>query len=153
MLLNFVHLPAGRRALTRLKLLQDVGLGYLRLGQPINTLSGGESQRLKLVSHLAEFEHAHAAVSKPTLFVFDEPTTGLHFEDVRVLLKVFHRLVDAGHSLLVIEHNLDVIRSADWLLDLGPEAGQRGGALVVEGPPEHVAACAQSHTGQALRGN
>ncbi len=152
-LLPYFPMTAGRRALQSLKLLQEVGLGYLRLGQPINTLSGGESQRLKLVSHLAEFEHAHAAENKPTLFVFDEPTTGLHFEDVRVLLKVFHRLVDAGHSLLVIEHNLDVIRSADWLLDLGPEAGQRGGALVVEGPPEHVAACAQSHTGQALRGS
>ena len=151
-LLSFFHLPAGRRALQSLRLLQEVGLGYLRLGQPINTLSGGESQRLKLVSHLAEFSQAQAAEAKPTLFVFDEPTTGLHFDDVRVLLKVFQRLVDAGHSLLIIEHNLDVIKSADWLIDLGPEAGERGGRIVVQGTPEHVAAWSGSHTGQALLG-
>jgi excinuclease ABC subunit A len=150
-LLSFFHLPAGRRALQSLKLLQEVGLGYLRLGQPINTLSGGESQRLKLVSYLAEFARAEATQAKATLFVFDEPTTGLHFEDVRILLKAFHRLVDAGHSLLVVEHNLDVIRSADWVLDLGPEAGERGGELVVQGPPSEVAECERSHTGQALR--
>jgi excinuclease ABC subunit A len=131
-------------------LLQEIGLGYLRLGQPINTLSGGESQRLKLVSYLAEFAHAEAAEAKPTLFVFDEPTTGLHFEDVRILLKAFQRLVDAGHSLLVIEHNLDVIKSADWVLDLGPEAGERGGQLVAQGTPETIAACVESHTGKAL---
>jgi excinuclease ABC subunit A len=123
----------------------------VRLGQPLNTLSGGESQRLKLAGHLAEFAHADAADSKPTLFLFDEPTTGLHFEDVRVLLKVFQRLVDAGHSVLVIEHNLDVIRSADWLIDLGPEGGEEGGRLVAQGTPEQVAACATSHTGRALR--
>jgi excinuclease ABC subunit A len=151
-LLSFFHLPSGRRALQSLKLLQEVGLGYLRLGQPINTLSGGESQRLKLVSYLAEFARSEASQAKPTLFVFDEPTTGLHFEDVRILLKVFHRLVDAGHSLLVVEHNLDVIRSADWVIDLGPEAGERGGEIVVEGTPEQVARCSESHTGQALQG-
>jgi excinuclease ABC subunit A len=150
-LLSFIHTPPGRRAVQRLGLLQEVGLGYLRLGQPINTLSGGESQRLKLVTHLAEFARAEDVDAKPTLFVFDEPTTGLHFDDVRVLLKVFQRLVDAGHSLLVIEHNLDVIRSSDWVIDLGPEAGDRGGQVVVQGAPEQVAACAQSHTGQALR--
>jgi excinuclease ABC subunit A len=149
-LLSFFHLPPGRRALQSLKLLQEIGLGYLRLGQPINTLSGGESQRLKLVSYLAEFAHAEAAEAKPTLFVFDEPTTGLHFEDVRILLKAFQRLVDAGHSLLVIEHNLDVIKSADWVLDLGPEAGERGGQLVAQGTPETIAACVESHTGKAL---
>ncbi len=150
-LLTFSHLPPGRRAARSLRLLQEVGLGYLRLGQPINTLSGGESQRLKLVSHLAEFERSNDAQSKPTLFLFDEPTTGLHFDDIRVLLKVFQRLVEAGHSLLVIEHNLEVIKSADWIIDLGPEAGERGGKLVVQGTPEEAGASDKSHTGRALR--
>src|SRR5262249_48665783 len=135
-----------------LKLLQEVGLGYLRLGQPINTLSGGESQRLKLVRHLAE---SAAGVSTddagPALFLFGEPTTGLHLDDVRVLLKVFQRLVDAGHSVLVIEHNLDVIESADWVIDLGPGAGDEGGEIVAQGTPEEVADCDASHTGKALR--
>jgi excinuclease ABC subunit A len=155
-----------------LKLLEEVGLGYLRLGQPINTLSGGESQRLKLVRHLAEAmvtgyagnsaaqsdirrpkaEGSHSLLtSAATLFLFDEPTTGLHFDDVRVLLKVFQRLVDAGHSVLVIEHNLEVIKSADWIIDLGPDAGDRGGQIVVAGTPEDIAACPGSHTGRALR--
>lgn len=151
-LFSFFHTSAGRRTLQSLKLLQEVGLGYLRLGQPINTLSGGESQRLKLVSHLVEFSRAQAVEAKPTLFVFDEPTTGLHFDDVRVLLKVFQRLVDGGHSLLVIEHNLDVIKCADWLIDLGPEAGEDGGRIVIQGTPEHVAAWPGSYTGQALLG-
>ena len=218
-LMNFINVPAGRRALARLKLLQDVGLGYLRLGQPINTLSGGESQRLKLVSHLAETAAADSAASekthltakntiaevkdwlakkrggqslslapgfsqvtadreeekplkrlsieapadtglkpganettpKRTLFLFDEPTTGLHFDDVRVLLQVFQRIVDAGHSVVVIEHNLDVIKSADWVIDLGPDAGERGGKLVIAGTPEDVAGCEGSHTGAFLR--
>lgn len=156
-------LPGNRhamRALRSLQWLQEVGLGYLRLGQPINTLSGGESQRLKLVSYLAESEAAMAlggtaglgaVVDAPrTLFLFDEPTTGLHFEDVRVLLEVFQKLVDAGHSMLVIEHNLDVIRSADWVVDLGPEAGDEGGTIVVVGTPETVQRCSKSHTGKAL---
>jgi excinuclease ABC subunit A len=134
-----------------LSLLQQVGLGYLRLGQPINTLSGGESQRLKLVSALAEVGASGANPVSPALFLFDEPTTGLHFDDVRVLLGVFHRLVDAGHSVLVIEHNLDVIRCADWVIDLGPEAGEAGGRLVVAGTPEDVAQHPGSHTGAALR--
>ena len=141
----------ARRAVASLQLLSDVGLGYLQLGQPINTLSGGESQRLKLVRHLAEFAHASREQVKPTLFVFDEPTTGLHFEDVRVLLQVFQRLVTAGHSVLIIEHNLDVIKSADWVIDLGPDAGDRGGEIVAQGTPEQIAACASSHTGQALQ--
>jgi excinuclease ABC subunit A len=149
-LLSWYHTPPGRRALQSLRLLQEVGLGYLRLGQPINTLSGGESQRLKLVSHLAEFTRSNELSAKPTVFLFDEPTTGLHFDDVRVLLKVFQRLVDAGHSLLVIEHNLDVIKSADWILDLGPEAGARGGNLVAAGTPREVAAT-NTHTALALR--
>jgi excinuclease ABC subunit A len=146
--------PASRpaqRAITSLRLLQEVGLGYLQLGQPINTLSGGESQRLKLVRHLADFAQASAEDTKPTLFLFDEPTTGLHFDDVRVLLEVFQRLVNAGHSVLIIEHNLDVIKSADWVIDLGPDAGDDGGQIVATGTPEQVASCESSHTGNALR--
>ncbi len=150
----FAESRPAQRAAEKLRLLQEVGLGYLRLGQPINTLSGGESQRLKLVSHLAEASRepdtsAHAQCS--TLFLFDEPTTGLHFDDVRVLLGVFQRLVNAGHSVLVIEHNLDVIKSADWLIDLGPDAGDEGGRIVAEGTPEDVAKCKASHTGRFLR--
>ncbi len=165
-LAGFVDSKPARRAVESLRLLQEVGLGYLKLGQPINTLSGGESQRLKLVSHLAEAGKLSSKFqvpsSKPgldqrlltsaaTLFLFDEPTTGLHFDDVRVLLKVFQRLVDAGHSVIVIEHNLDVIKCADWIIDLGPEAGDQGGQLVAQGTPEEVAACAASHTGRFLR--
>lgn len=141
---------SAARAAESLRLLQEVGLGYLRLGQPINTLSGGESQRLKLVGHLAECGQGRAAADKPVLFLFDEPTTGLHFEDVRVLLEVFQRLVEAGHSVLVIEHNLELIKCADWLVDLGPEAGAEGGRIVAQGTPEQVRACPESHTGQAL---
>jgi excinuclease ABC subunit A len=150
---NFPESRPAIRAVESLKLLQETGLGYLRLGQPINTLSGGESQRLKLVSHLAQ-SHGDKDESgtKPTLFIFDEPTTGLHFEDVRVLLRVFQRLVDKGFTVLVIEHNLDVIRSADWLIDLGPEAGEGGGQIVAQGTPEQVASIAESYTGQALAG-
>ncbi|MEW6302507.1 MAG: excinuclease ABC subunit UvrA [Verrucomicrobiota bacterium] len=148
---SFADCKPAKRAAQSLALLQQVGLGYLRLGQPINTLSGGESQRLKLVRHLAEFTAAEARAARPTLFLFDEPTTGLHFDDVRVLLQVFQRLVEAGHSVLVIEHNLDVIKCADWLIDLGPDAGDQGGEMVVAGTPEQVAACPASHTGQALR--
>ena len=162
----------AEQAVESLKLLEEVGLGYLKLGQPINTLSGGESQRMKLVRHLAEVMVAadgrssdgNSAVRNPkaeasqnrltpapTLFLFDEPTTGLHFDDVRVLLKVFQRLVDAGHSVLVIEHNLEVMKSADWILDLGPDAGDQGGRLVAAGTPEEIAACPESHTGRALQ--
>jgi excinuclease ABC subunit A len=153
----------AQRAAQSLKLLQEVGLGYLKLGQPINTLSGGESQRLKLVRELAEATGGVSAINdraqpplasdapRPTLFLFDEPTTGLHFDDVRLLLKVFQRLVDGGHSVLVIEHNLEVIKSADWIIDLGPDAGDRGGQLVAQGTPEDIARCIASHTGQALR--
>jgi len=152
---------AAKRAIEGLRLLQETGLGYLRLGQPINTLSGGESQRLKLVSHLAETRSASSTkaapgasgspTALPCLFLFDEPTTGLHFDDVRVLLQVFQRLVNAGHSVLVIEHNLEVIKCADWVIDLGPDAGDDGGCVVVSGTPEDVAACKESHTGAALR--
>src|SRR4029079_17796692 len=128
-----------------LKVLGEVGLGYLRLGQPLNTLSGGESQRLKLVGHLSDASDTH------NLFIFDEPTTGLHFDDVAILLQLFQRLVDRGHSLVVIEHNLEVIKCADWIIDLGPEAGDAGGEVVAAGTPEQVAGIRNSHTGKFLR--
>jgi len=143
---------AARDIVASLSVLQDVGLGYLRLGQPLNTLSGGESQRLKLVGHLLEHRpKANAAKTKTNLLIFDEPTTGLHFDDIAMLMKVFHRLVENGDSLLVIEHNVDVIRSADWVIDLGPEAGTGGGQIVAMGTPEQIAAVPNSHTGAALR--
>lgn len=156
---------AAAQARDRLRVVQDVGLGYLRLGQPVNTLSGGESQRLKLAGHLApvvserRYERSERSrsvekaglVRGPTLFVFDEPTTGLHLEDVRVLLAVFQRLVQRGDSVLIIEHHLEVLKSADWIIDLGPDAGEQGGRIVVAGTPEDVAACGQSYTGRALR--
>jgi excinuclease ABC subunit A len=141
----------AQRATQSLQVLRDVGLGYLRLGQPLTTLSGGESQRLKLAGHLAAFRRVQHHQAKPALFIFDEPTTGLHFHDIRVLLKVFQHLVDAGHSLIVVEHNLDVVQSADWIIDLGPDAGAEGGQIVVQGTPETIAACHASHTGRALR--
>src|SRR5947208_4869175 len=128
-----------------LKVLDEVGLGYLRLGQPLNTLSGGESQRLKLVGHLSD------ASGVRNLFIFDEPTTGLHFDDVAMLLQLFQRLVDRGHSLVVIEHNLEVIKCADWIVDLGPEAGDAGGEVVAVGTPEEIAQAENSHTGKFLR--
>jgi excinuclease ABC subunit A len=137
-----------REVLGCLEPLVAVGLEYLRLGQPVPTLSGGEAQRLKLAGHLAE--SAAGTARGGALFLFDEPTTGLHFDDVAKLLGAFKRLLDAGHSLVVIEHNLDVIRAADWILDLGPEGGERGGRLVVAGTPRQVMRCAASHTGRAL---
>jgi excinuclease ABC subunit A len=128
-----------------LQLLADVGLEYLKLGQPLNVLSGGESQRLKLASRLAGQEPGEA------LLIFDEPTTGLHIDDIAILLKAFERLVKEGNSIIVIEHNLDVIKTADWVIDIGPEAGDQGGKLVVTGTPEEVAATEGSHTGRYLR--
>ncbi|MBI1898085.1 MAG: excinuclease ABC subunit UvrA [Acidobacteria bacterium] len=133
------------RLVSRLKLLDDVGLGYLRLGQSATTLSGGEAQRVKLAAHLAQ------ASCKNTLFIFDEPTTGLHFDDIQKLLASFERLIQSGGSVLIIEHNLDVIRRADWLIDLGPEGGQEGGRIVAQGTPEQVAEVEGSYTGQFLR--
>jgi excinuclease ABC subunit A len=127
-----------------LQTLAEVGLPYLRLGQPAPTLSGGEAQRVKLAKELAR-----RATGK-TLYILDEPTTGLHFQDIEMLLSVLHRLRDHGNTIVVIEHNLDVIKTADWMIDLGPEGGGGGGRVVVAGTPEKVAACKDSHTGRFL---
>src|SRR5437588_1227506 len=137
----FAATPALSR---RLRVLQDVGLGYLRLGQPATTLSGGEAQRLKIAAELA------ARAAGEMLYVLDEPTTGLHLDDVKKLLVVLHRLVDAGNTIVLVEHHLDVIRAADWVVDLGPEGGDEGGEIVAEGPPEVVAQTAGSYTGKFL---
>jgi excinuclease ABC subunit A len=137
----------------RLQPIIDVGLDYVRLGQPVPTLSGGEAQRLKLAGFLAEAATGprQAVAKRGTLFLFDEPTTGLHFDDIAKLMRALRKLLDAGHSLLVIEHNLDVIRAADWIVDLGPEGGEAGGHVVCTGTPDDVKAHATSYTGQALR--
>ena len=136
---------AAPKVVRRLKVLDEIGLGYLRLGQPATTLSGGEAQRIKIAAHLA------ARRGERSLYIFDEPTTGLHFDDISKLLAAFTRLVEAGHTLLVIEHNLDVVKTADWVIDLGPDGGEAGGEVVVAGPPEQVAEHAGSHTGSYLR--
>jgi excinuclease ABC subunit A len=138
----FEHQPRIR---TKLELLNDVGLGYIHLGQSATTLSGGEAQRVKLATELAKRDTGR------TLYILDEPTTGLHFEDVRLLLEVLHRLVEKGNTVVVIEHNLDVVKTADWVIDLGPEGGAAGGAVVAAGPPEAVARARGSFTGQFLR--
>ena len=138
--------PTVQRIVNRLRPLQEVGLGYLKLGQPSNTLSGGEAQRVKLAYFLIK-----GSVEKPTLFIFDEPTTGLHFHDVSKLLGSFDALINNGHTVLVVEHNLDVIKSADWIIDLGPEGGQEGGYVVFEGTPEDLLKCDNSYTSHALR--
>jgi len=137
----FENVPRIRR---KLQTLHDVGLGYVQLGQPATTLSGGEAQRVKLATELSRRDTGR------TLYILDEPTVGLHFADVERLLHVLHRLVDAGNTVVVIEHNLDVIKTADWIIDLGPEGGDLGGQVVAEGPPEDVAAAAHSYTGQFL---
>ena len=145
-----------RDVLRALQPIVDVGLEYVRLGQPVPTLSGGEAQRLKLAGFLAEAAKSAASSRQPlarkgTLFMFDEPTTGLHFDDIAKLMRAMRRLLEAGHSLIVIEHNLDVMRASDWLIDLGPEGGEAGGWLVAEGSPEEVRQHPTSHTGRALR--
>jgi excinuclease ABC subunit A len=138
----FEAIPAISR---HMRTLVDVGLGYVRLGQPAPTLSGGEAQRVKLSAELQKRSTGR------TVYVLDEPTTGLHFEDIRKLLTVLGRLVDQGNSVLVIEHNLDVIKTADWIVDMGPEGGSRGGMVVAEGTPEQVAEHQDSYTGQFLK--
>ena len=138
----FQNIPAIK---PKLETLHDVGLGYIRLGQPATTLSGGEAQRVKLAKELSR------RATGRTLYILDEPTVGLHIADVERLLQVLGRLVDAGNTVVVIEHNLDVIKTADWIIDLGPEGGNEGGRLVAEGTPEEVAANEQSFTGQFLR--
>jgi excinuclease ABC subunit A len=137
----FDAVPAVAR---KLQTLLDVGLGYIKLGQSATTLSGGEAQRVKLALELSKRDTGR------TLYILDEPTTGLHFHDVDLLLKVLHQLRDAGNTVVVIEHNLDVIKTADWVVDLGPEGGDGGGLIVAAGTPEAVAATAASHTGRYL---
>ena len=129
----------------RIKPLQDVGLGYIKLGQPSSTLSGGENQRVKLAYYLASEK------TQPTLFIFDEPTTGLHFHDISILLRAFQALIDHGHTIVIIEHNMEVIKCADHIIDLGPEGGDLGGQIVAQGTPEQVAQCPGSHTAKFLR--
>ena len=152
----FAGLP---KIVDKLYVLDEVGLGYVRLGQSATTLSGGEAQRVKLASHLAtarsitqrgNTNETAAKARSRTLYILDEPTTGLHFDDVQKLLAAFRKLIEGGGSLLVIEHNLDVIKSADWVIDMGPEGGNAGGQIVATGTPEEIAANPRSHTGHYL---
>jgi excinuclease ABC subunit A len=133
------------KVLRRLQVLDEIGLGYLRLGQPATTLSGGEAQRIKIAAHLA------SSAGERLLYILDEPTTGLHFDDIAKLLAAFRKLLEAGHTLLVIEHNLDVIKVADWIIDLGPEGGEDGGRVLAMATPEQVAHVPESHTGRYIR--
>ena len=135
-----------KKIVEKLEPLEKVGLGYLRLGQPSNTLSGGEAQRVKLAYFLSK-----GSSNTPTLFIFDEPTTGLHIHDISKLLQAFNALIEIGHSIIVIEHNMEIVKSADWIIDLGPEGGNKGGNIVVEGTPEEVARCKNSYTGKYLK--
>jgi len=138
----FGNVPKVKRIL---QTLADVGLGYVKLGQSATTLSGGEAQRVKLAKELAR------VATGDTVYILDEPTTGLHFADIQKLLDVLHRLTDAGNTVIVIEHNLDVIKCADWIIDLGPEGGDEGGQVIAEGTPEEVKAMSHSYTGQYLK--
>ncbi len=143
--LDFFGTHNQKSIVNRLKPLADVGLGYIRLGQSSSTLSGGENQRVKLAYFIGQERQ------DPTLFIFDEPTTGLHFHDIDRLLHAFNALIERGHSILVIEHNMDVIKEADWVIDLGPEGGDKGGQLVCAGTPEEIVKCDQSVTGKYLK--
>ena len=134
------------KIIAKIKPLVDVGLGYVQLGQSSNTLSGGEAQRIKLASFLVKGNNTHK-----TLFIFDEPTTGLHFADIKKLLKSFDALLDHGYTIIVIEHNMDVIKCADWVIDIGPDGGDRGGKVVFEGVPEDLIKEKNSHTGKFLK--
>ena len=149
---QFPECKSAQKASAKLDIIQQTGLGYITLGQPLNTLSGGECQRLKLAARIAESCSASLrGKEQPFLFLFDEPSTGLHFDDIAVLLKLFYNLVRAGHSVIVIEHNLDIIKCADWLIDMGPEGGCKGGQIIVQGPPREVANNKLSHTGRFLK--
>lgn len=143
--IEFFDTHGQKKIVKKLLPLQDVGLGYIKLGQSSSTLSGGENQRVKLAYFLS------IEKSQPTIFVFDEPTTGLHFHDIKKLLEAFDALIERGHTVVIIEHNMDVIKCADYIIDLGPEGGEQGGNIVVCGTPEEVAACGASYTGQFLK--
>ncbi|HID39866.1 MAG TPA: ATP-binding cassette domain-containing protein, partial [Calditrichaeota bacterium] len=136
------NIPVVRR---RLQTLSDVGLGYIHLGQAATTLSGGEAQRVKLATELSKIGTGN------TLYILDEPTTGLHFEDIKMLLNVLNKLVDKGNTVIVIEHNLDVIKTADWIIDIGPEGGGKGGRIIAEGTPEQITNVKKSYTGSFLK--
>ena len=142
---EFFSEHGAKKVVRRLKPLQDVGLGYVKLGQSSSTLSGGENQRVKLAYYLS------LEKSEPTMFIFDEPTTGLHFHDIKKLLASFDALISRGHTVLIIEHNMEVVKCADHIIDIGPEGGDRGGQLVACGTPEEVAQCKESYTGQFLK--
>jgi len=131
--------------LRKIKTIQDVGLGYIKLGQPSTTLSGGESQRVKLATELSKRDTGR------TLYILDEPTTGLHFDDIRILMQVIHKLVDRGNTVIIIEHNLDVIAQADHIIDMGPEGGRKGGTILSEGTPEEVAKSTKGYTPRFLK--
>jgi len=131
--------------LRKIKTIQDVGLGYIKLGQSSTTLSGGESQRVKLATELSKRD------TGKTIYILDEPTTGLHFEDIRILMQVIHKLVDRGNTVIIIEHNLDVIKQADYIIDMGPEGGRKGGTVLCEGTPEEVAKSKKGYTPKFLK--
>ena len=138
----FENIPSIKK---KLKTLQDVGLGYIHLGQQATTLSGGEAQRVKLSTELSKLS------TTKTIYILDEPTTGLHFEDIRILLSVLQKLVDRGNTVIIIEHNMDVIKSSDWIIDLGPEGGDEGGNIIAEGTPEMIMKINNSYTGKFLK--
>ncbi len=143
--LSEVKSTSAARVVKRLKPLSEVGLGYIKLGQSSSTLSGGENQRVKLAYYISQDKQPH------TMFIFDEPTVGLHFHDISTLLKSLRRLISAGHTVVIIEHNMDVIKCADWVIDIGPEGGEAGGMIVAEGTPEDIAANPNSYTGRYLK--